>query len=189
MGRFSLSLQQRVVALLLLFSYSVHAKEVDGVSIPDSFQCEEKTLPLQATALRTATIFNIRVYIIAYYGDSKITSMKSAIETKPPFCFVVKYLRDVDNKDADKAWKYQFKESSNYPYPDLKSHVKILQDSFGEIKGERQHVFSFSKDKTKLFENGVLKGEIPGQEFQKNFLSIWYGTKPPTKKVQEQLLE
>lgn len=188
MGRISLFIQQGLI-LFALIPLTTLAKRVDGVLIPDSFECGGKNLPLKATALRTATFLSIRVYIIAYYGESKITGMKDADEVSRPLCFVVTYLRDVDNDDADKAWKFQFKESSNFPYPALDAHVKILQDSFGEIKGQRQHVFSFTKDKTDLFENGNLRGEIRGKEFQKNFISIWYGTKPPTKEVQEQLLE
>lgn len=181
MGRLSLSL------LTLLVSLSAQAKKFEGVNLADTLKCGAEELPLQGQGLRTATIFGIRVYVIAYYAKEKIEKNKYA-ETKPPLCFDVTYLRDVDNEDVDKAWKFQFKESSEYNYPKLDQDVKTLQDAFGEIKGDRNHRFFLLSGKTELHENGEKKGEIIGSDFQKSFLSLWFGNKPPTEDVQDGLL-
>ena len=189
MGSFTLSLQQKIIAVILLVSATNGwAKKIDGVKLPDSFQCGDQSLPFQGAGLRTATFLNIRVYIIAYYADKKISGPEDPAISARPICFEVTYLRDVDNEDVDKAWDFQFKNSSQYPYPELPAHVKKLQEYFGEIKGERKHVFALLPEKTILSENGAVKGEIPGPQFQRNFLSIWYGKKPPTQEVQDQLL-
>jgi hypothetical protein len=90
---------------------------------------------------------------------------------------------------VDKAWGFQFKESSMHPYPELEGHVKEIQKFFGEIKGERTENFVLEEGSTKIYENGALKGEIKGSEFQKNFLSLWFGKKPPTQELQEELLK
>ncbi len=168
--------------LILLSSNMVSAREIFETTIPDSLKCGDKTLTLQSAGLRTATIFNIRVYVVAIYGSSKGT-------TERPQCFEITYLRDVDNQDADKAWAFQFKESSEHLYPELQDHIKMLQDSFGDIQGERKHLFALLSGETQLSENGILKGKILGDDFQKNFLTIWFGKKPPTKEVQTQLLK
>lgn len=190
MGSFTLSIQQKIAILFFVLSLSPSgwAKKIDGEKIPDTLSCGEKSLPLQGAGLRTATIFNIRVYIIAYYGEKKILGLEDPTIAQRPVCFEVTYLRDVDDEDVDKAWDFQFKDSSQYPYAELPQHIKKLQSFFGEIKGERKHLFALLPGKTILSENGAIKGEIAGPEFQKNFLSIWYGKKPPTIEVQEQLL-
>jgi hypothetical protein len=155
------------------------AAEVHDIKVPDTLNCGGKVLPLQGSALRTATLFKIRVYVISYYAATKANATPDPEALARPVCFRVNYLRDIDDDDADKAWKYQFKESSEYPYPDLESHVKKLQESFGEIKGDRLHQFELVEGKTTLLENGVKKGEVDGTEFQKNFLSVWFGKKSP----------
>ncbi len=181
MGRFSLFIQQALI-LLAFSSHSAFAKKVEGIKFPETRECGGKTLPLQGTGLRTATLFNIRVYVMAYYAAEKKAPNK-------PSCFDLVYLRDFDAKDVDKAWAFQFKESSDFPYPQLDEHVKNIQDFFGEIKGDRKESFELSEGVTKVYEDGKLKGEIKGEEFQKNFLSLWFGKKPPTKDLQEELLK
>jgi hypothetical protein len=158
------------------------AKEVAGLKIPETYDCAGKSLPLQGAGLRTATWLKIKVYVLAYYAaEKKAPSM--------PSCFNLTYLRDFDNSDVDKAWSFQFRDSSMHPYPQLEEHVKEIQKYFGEIKGDRSENFVLEEGTTKVFENGVLKGEIKGPEFQKNFLSLWFGEKPPTPELQKELLK
>lgn len=159
--------------------------EIADTKIPDTMKCHGQELPLQAAGLRTATIFGIKVYVVALYAKEKLTDMNSIVR---PVCYEISYLRDVDNEDTDKAWEFQFKESSEHNYSELKNHISILKSSFGEIKGDRKHVFALSDKQTDLYENGVLMGKIEGTDFQKSFLSVWYGENPPTKDVKSALL-
>lgn len=177
------------LALLIftLLSFSSQAALFEGVDLPETLKCGGEELPLQGKGLRTATIFGIRVYVIAYYSKDRVEKDKYA-EAKTPLCFDVTYLRDVDNEDVDKAWKFQFEDSSEHKYPALAQDITILQDSFGEIKGKRNHRFFLLQGKTELFENGEKKGIIEGSDFQKSFLSMWFGKNPPTKDVQNGLL-
>lgn len=166
----------------VFFFLPLHAKTIYETEISDSLKCGSTNLPFQSAGLRTATFLNIRVYVVAIYAAKKTM-------TERPVCFEITYLRDVSDEDADKAWAYQFKESSEKVYPELDNHVKKLQDFFGDIKGARKHLFALLPNETQFWENGVLKGTIAGEDFQKNFLTIWFGKNPPTKEVQEQLLK
>lgn len=183
MGRFTLSL----LALLTFTTITAEAKKFEGINLPDTLKCGSEDLPLQGQGIRTATIFGIRVYVIAYYAKEKVLKHQYA-DAKTPMCFDVTYLRDVDNEDVDKAWKFQFQDSSEHKYLKLDQDIAVLQEAFGEIKGDRNHRFYLLLDKTELFENGERKGIIEGADFQKSFLSMWFGKKPPTKDVQNGLL-
>lgn len=189
MGCFSLSIRKALVFLLL--AGPVSAAEVDGVKLRDSMTCGGAELPLQAAGLRSATIFGIRVYVLAMYSPSQLPGgLKDPNIDKRPMCFEVHYLRDVEKEKVDQAWEYQFDESSEYPYPQLKEHIKLLQKFFGKIKANKGvHLFELTETGTRVFENGELKGEIPGKEFGKNFLSVFFGKNPPTKDLKEALLK
>lgn len=188
MGRFSLSLRKAIILFSLCLP--VFAAEVDGVKLKDKMNCGGVELPLVAAGLRDATIFNIRVYVLAMYAPAQVTSLTDPNVEKRPMCFEVHYLRDVEKAKVDEAWEYQFKESSEYEYPKLKDDIKLLQNFFGEIKKEKGiHLFELLENSTKVYETGVYKGEIPGKEFGKNFISVFYGKNPPTKKLREALMK
>lgn len=188
MGCISLSLRKALIISLL--SFPLLAAEVDGVKLKDKMLCGGVELPLVAAGLRDATIFNIRVYVLAMYAPTVVTSLKDPNIAKRPMCFEVHYLRDVEKKKVDEAWEYQFKESSEFAYPKLKDDIRLLQKFFGEIEAKKGvHLFELLEDTTKVYETGVYKGEIPGKEFSKNFISLFYGSNPPTKKLREALMK
>jgi len=188
MGSFSLPIWKKIVFLIFFPSF-VLAKNVQGISLSDSLECDGKILPLQSYGTRKATIFGIKVYVMAYYGEKAIKrdDPLNALSQRP-MCLDIHYLRDFDNEDVDKAWEYQFKESSTYPYPDLKQDLENIKLFFGAIKGKRKQSFKLTTDKTLILENDSLKGTIQGGNFQKNFLYIFFGKNPPTKDLKEELL-
>jgi hypothetical protein len=189
MGSLSLSIRKTVLVLTLLVT-RVHAAELEGIKLRDKIPCAGVELPLQAAGLRDATVFNIRVYVLAMYSSSLLPDgLKDQNIDKRPMCFEVHYMRDVEKAKVDEAWKFQFKESSEYPYPDLNKHITLLQQFFGKIEANKGvHLFELTENSTKVYENGEYKGEIPGKEFGKNFLSVFFGSNPPTKKLKKALL-
>lgn len=175
-------------SILLCLSPS-WAKKIEGVEVPEHYQVTEKEkVPLQGLGLRTATIFKIRVYLAALYAKMALKRSDDPHSLPRPVVLDVTYLRDFDEEDVDKAWAYQFKESSQFPYKELDQHVKDIQRFFGEIKGDRKESFVFLDGETMFYENGKLVGKISGKEFQKNFLSLFFGPKPPTEDLKKGLL-
>lgn len=180
MGCFTLSLRQKIlIALLLLPQLSLSA-ELEGVDVPKSVVCEGQETPLHGHGLRTATLLRIKIYVLAFYSQNL---------NSRPMCFHITYLKNFSDKDVDRAWDYQFKESGEHSYPLLKDHLVELKKYFGEISGERKQTIALVGDTTRFYENGKLKGEIKSEDFQKNFLSIWFGKNPPTEELQEALLK
>jgi hypothetical protein len=191
MGCFSLSFYKKVLTLSWLFFLTLASTraEIEGVNVPEKFKCADQELALSGAALRTATFFKIKIYVLALYASQRIKTGSGSELEQRPLCFVMTYLKDFDEKDVDRAWDYQFKESSEHPYPDLKNHIKELKHFFGEIKGLRKQTIELSLDSTKFYENDKLKGEIKSKDFQQSFLSIWFGKNPPTKDLKETLLQ
>jgi len=174
-----------MVAFYTSASFSL---EVGSTNVPETMKCGDKNLALSAVAIRTATFFNIKIFVLAIYAAKKLAPIKDQYNQELPICFEITYLRDIDKKDADAAWELTFQQSSDYPYPELKNHLARLKGFTGPIKNERKHLFEFLPESTKFYENGIYKGEFKEKEFQKNFYSIWFGKNPPTKELKQQLL-
>ncbi len=188
MGRFTLSFFKIIFCTLFTLSWASAAK-IEGVNIPATMNCEGKEIPLSGAGIRTATFLRVKVFVLAVYAPEKIKTGQGAELEQRPMCFQMTYLREFDNEDVDKAWDFQFKDSAEYDYPTLKDDIMNLKKFFGEIKDERTESLALTSETTKVYENGKLKGEIKGKDFQKSFLSIWFGSKPPTKDLQKDLLK
>jgi hypothetical protein len=191
MGRFSLSFFKKILIAFFVIplSFAQADATIEGVGIPTSFKCAEKEVPLSGSGLRTATFFKIKIYVLSLYAAVKIKNGAPEELDQRPICFVMTYLKDFNEKDVDRAWDYQFKESGEYSYPELKKNIQELKGFFGGISGSRRQTIELSADSTKFYENDTLRGEIKGSEFQKTFLSIWFGKNPPTQDLKDSLLK
>jgi len=59
-----------------------------------------------------------------------------------------------------KAWDYQFEE-----------------------------IFCLIENSTQIYKSGKLKGKIKDKNYQKSFLSIWFGSNSPAKELKESILK
>lgn len=191
MGRITLPFFKKILTgfFVIFLSLAQANSTIEGVTIPALMKCDGKDVPISGSGLRTATFFKIKIYVLSLYAGEKIKSGAPDELEQRPLCFVMTYLKDFDEKDVDRAWDYQFKESADFTYPDQKKHIQQLKDFFGGIRGERKQTIELSLDSTKFYENDTLKGEIKGREFQKTFLSIWFGKNPPTQDLKDALLK
>lgn len=188
MGRIPLSFFKKISPLfILIFSLGAFALEKNGVKLDQTKTCLGETVPLQGAGLRTATIFGVKIYVLSYYASGSASREVPYLEARPA-CFEIHYLREFDKKDVDRAWDFQFKESSMHAYQSESQDRELLKKFFGDIKKGSTHLFELGKGETFLRENGELKGKITGEDFQKSFISIWFGKKPPTEDLQTELL-
>lgn len=174
----------KLITLLLFLIHPIsHARSLGGLNIPQTRLCGGKVLSLKGAGLRTATIFDIKIYVVAIYAETPI------INKRRPLCFDITYLRDFDETEVDKAWAFQIRESADIDYPGRMKDIRTLQKMFGKIEGMRTQRLELLNGTTRVFENDELKGEIAGENFQRSFISVWAGKKPPTKELQSDLLK
>ncbi len=190
MGSFSLSFFKKILIFNILFlAFTAFGDvKIEGVNLPATMKCAGEEIALSGHGLRTATFFKIKIYVAGFYAKEKVTPLHLEKLDQRPLCFSFTYLKDFSDSDVDRAWNYQFEESSEHSYPKFKDDIKLLKSFFGKIHGERNQVIELSQDSTFFYENSKLAGEIKGADFQKAFLSIWFGKKPPTEELKKSLL-
>jgi hypothetical protein len=190
MGSLSLSFFKKIIifCLILFSSLSISGVKLEGVDIPEKLTCAGQELPVSGYGLRTATFFKIKIYVLGIYANKKIQQGRIEELNQRPLCFSFTYLKDFSDKDVDRAWDYQFKESADHSYPELKNDLKSLKSFFGEIKGNRKQMIEIHEDSVQFYENDKNVGTIKGKDFQKAFLSIWFGKNPPTEDLKKSLL-
>src|SRR4051812_36731362 len=95
-----------VLALVQIFIGSTcFGSSVDEHIFQDSINFDGKTLRLNGTGIRKATIFNVEVYAAGLYLEQKSLNALEILNSKSVKIIEMKFLRDVSSDKMKDAWK------------------------------------------------------------------------------------
>jgi hypothetical protein len=99
------------------------------------------------------------------------------------------FLRAVDKGRVISAWTQQLDHSVSYKYDDYetdrRTFIKMLSS---KIENGGTQTVQLLGDKTIIVDQGVHKGDIDGRDFQRAFLSMWFGERAVAEDLKANLL-
>ena len=166
------------------------ALEIQGVAVPPAAQVAGQTLPLNGAGLRTFTllVLPIKVYVAAFYAPEPLRSEAAVLASPGPMEFRFTFLRAVGASDVSRAWTSQFASSNTYTYPGYEKDRDSFIGMFGALRQGGVEKVQFVGTDTLVYDQGTLKGTIAGRDFQKAFLSLWFGSDPVSTDLKAALL-
>ena len=178
-----------VLAILLAMPFA-RALEIQGVSVPPTAQVAGQSLPLNGAGLRTFTLLlvPIKIYVAAFYTPGPLRSEAEVLASPGPMQFTFTFLRAVGASDVTEAWTSQFANSVTYTYPGYKKDRDSFIGMFGALQQGGVQMVQFIGTDTLVYDQGLLKGTIAGRDFQKAFLSLWFGSNPVSPDLKSALL-
>jgi hypothetical protein len=178
-----------ILATAMAFPFA-HAVEIQGVKVPPSAAAGGQTLSLNGAGLRTFTLLMIpiKIYVAAFYTPAPLKSESAVLGSAGPLRFDFTFLRAVDASDVAKAWSSQFAASATYSYPGYEKDRDAFVAMFGALQQGGVQSVSFVGTDTQIFDQGTSKGTIAGRDFQKAFLSMWFGSNPVSTDLKAALL-
>ena len=181
-----------LTALVFLGSGSAqaHSLRIEGVDVPGQCSVGGHSLHLNGAGLRTFSMFAvpIKVYVASFYSVSPLKTEQDVRHAPGPMQFDFSFLRSVGQMDVRKAWTAQFAQSVSYTYPGYPKDRDSFVSMFGGVRQGGVERVQLIGTNTLIFDSGSLRGTIPGRNFQKAFLSLWFGSKPVSKRLKSQLL-
>ena len=179
-----------IFAISLLGALPVSALEIQGVTVPATAQVAGTTLRLNGAGLRTFSLLMvpIKIYVASLYTPVAIRTASSMMDAAGPMQFDFTFLRAVSQSDVAKAWTSQFAQSVSYTYPGYASDRDAFIAMFGPLQSLGVEQVQFVGTNTVVMDQGVHKGTIPGRDFQKAFLSLWFGSNPVASDLKAALL-
>jgi hypothetical protein len=176
--------------VLFLGLLPVQALEIQGVNVPPRMTIDGITLSLNGAGLRTFSLMMvpIRIYVAAFYAPAPLRSESAIMASEGPMQFDFTFLRDVGRADVSKAWSSQFSQSVSYTYPGYERDRDAFIGMFGALKNGGVEQVRFVGTNTVVFDQGIQRGTIPGRDFQKSFLSLWFGSNPVAPDLKNALL-
>ena len=178
------------LALWLAVCSGIYALEIEGVQVPAEKSVEGKELKLNGAGVRTVKLafVPIKAYVASFYAPSPIRNEAEAVASPGPLLFNFTFLQGVGQGQVTEAWNAQFKASVTHSYAGLAEDQKKFVAMFGPLKKGGVEAVEIVGDETRVYDGGTLKGAIKGQDFRKAFLSVWFGSKPVTPSLKEELL-
>lgn len=166
------------------------ALQIEGVVIPPSVTLAGHVLQLNGAGLRTFKLLMvpIKVYVAAFYAPTPLRSPDEVDASPGPMEFDFTFLRTVSQSDVTAAWMGQFSHSVINTYPGYDKERDAFIAMFGPLSSGGVEKVQFVGSDTMVFDQGRLKGTVSGRDFQRAFLSLWFGPKPAGKKLRTSLL-
>jgi len=179
-----------VLLAMLAMSRAGVAVEIQGVNVAPQVQVAGNSLQLNGAGLRTFTLLMvpIRIYVAAFYTPAALRTVEAVMASAGPMQFDFTFLRAVGQSDVAKAWTSQFAQSVSYTYPGYARDRDAFIALFGPLSSGGVEQVRFVGTNTEVFDQGTKKGTIPGRDFQKSFLSLWFGSKPVASDLKAALL-
>jgi hypothetical protein len=178
---------------MLLFVLSLvspaHAREFEGVTMPDSASVGGQSLVLNGMGLREKFFLNINVG--GLYLPAKTTDGQSAIDQDVPKKLVM-HFQYSGGVPKDKMLEAYEEGLSNNASALKSSQAENLATFYGwlsDMAAGDEIVYEYVPGTgTTVWVKGAKKGTIAGSDFMKALFSIYLGKTPPTADLKAGLL-
>lgn len=177
-----------VVLALLFLSPAAQAREIAGVSLPDSVQLGATSLSLNGAGVRKKAF--ISVYVAALYTAGKQTDAAAAVSAKTPKRMALHFLRDVDADKIRAAWRDGF--DANVPAAERGAMSEAIDRFVGAFpdmkKGGTVWIDNIPDVGLRLSIDNAPKATYRGEAFIAAVFKIWLGEKPAQARLKRELL-
>jgi hypothetical protein len=175
----------------VVFTTSINARELDGVSMPDSVMLSGTDTPLVLNGMGYRTKFVFDIYVGALYTESKVSSQKAVHAlTGPKRVAMHMVLDEVSHAKMADAWREGFEDNnSDVQLEKLKARLKVFVAYFPDLKKGNEVLLDYIPDVgTRVTISGEEKGVIEGADFNAALLDVWLGEEPADDDLKDAML-
>jgi len=173
--------------LCLTTALPVLAKEVAGVSLPETTTVEEKTLKLNGAGLRKKAVF--KVYVAGLYLETPSRDAGAVISSDQVKRMQLSILRSLDHSKITEAISEGFEKNSKGEFPALKARLDRLNSMIPNVEKGDQILLTWVPGKgTMVAAKNLEKGVIEGKDFADALFSVWLGANPVQEDLKKALL-
>jgi hypothetical protein len=175
------------LALCLITRLPALAKEVAGVSLPETTTVDGKTLKLNGTGLRKKVVF--KVYVAGLYLETPSRDAAVVISSDQVKRMQLSILRSLSTAQINEAINEGFEKNSSAQMPALKARLAKLNAMIPNVeKGDEILLTYVPARGTVVAAKNVEKGVIEGKDFADALFSVWLGGNPIQEDLKKALL-
>ncbi len=166
----------------------------EKVEMPTVQHVDGVTLKKNGHGVRSINFFgwDINVYMAGFYSAEPLLSETDVLKSHDsnlPMQLDFTFLRTVDEGRVVSAWTQQLDHSVSYKYDGFESDRDVFIQMFSnKIENGGTQTVQLVGDKTVMLDQGVHKGNIVSRDFQRAFLSMWFGDRAVAEDLKANLL-
>ena len=164
------------------------AAEISGVKLPDQVTVQGKTLKLNGTGLRQATILKINAYAAGLYLENGMHDGDAIANSDQLKSIEMVFMRDVSAKQMADAFQEWFDKNCVAGCAELKPHIGKLQGLLKDMKKGETMAYRFLADGVEVMIRGQKAGKVGDKAFSHQLIRVWIGKNPPNTELKEGLL-
>jgi hypothetical protein len=173
---------KRLAAVIacLLYALPVQARDVDGVTVPETLTLagEKAALVLNGAGLRTRYL--AKVYVAALYVARPASRPEAVLDSKDARAIAIHMRRDTDAEQIATAFLTSVAKNHD------RAEMQALQDRLTRFKlmmpalkrDDALRLEFATSGATRVVVNDQLVGALDGADFQRALLRIWLGSRP-----------
>ena len=185
-------MKQLLAAICFLANaFPAFAAEVSGIKVDDRATLDGQNLVLNGAGMRTRLF--IKVYVGALYVPQKTNDIQGVVARNQPRRLTLALQRDVGADQLLEALRAGLADNNSQAVLDaIKAQVgqfATIFKSVGEAKSGQMITIDYTPaEGTKISLDGIAKGTIAGEVFNKALMSAWLGDKPVQESLKKALL-
>lgn len=173
--------------LFLASLFSAEAKEMEGVTMPDTATVGGQSLVLNGMGLREKYFIN--VYVGGLYLPEKTTDAKSAIDKDVPKKMVMHFQYAVGKDKMLEAYEEGLTNNAAALKASQAANFQTFYGWLSDMGVNDEIVYEYVPGKgTTVTVKGAVKGTIEGVDFMKALFGIYLGPTPPTANLKSGLM-
>jgi hypothetical protein len=163
------------------------ARELAGVSMPDTLSVGDKALKLNGLGLRKKAIF--KVYVGGLYLESPSKDAAAILASDQAKAVRMTFLRDVSKGQLKDAFGEGFENNAKEKAAAQKAAIDRLYALLPDMKENESLSFAYVPGKGTSVSHGDKElGVIEGKDFADALFSLWLGPKPPSEDLKKGML-
>lgn len=160
-----------------------------SVTFADTAHVGGSSLVLNGLGIRTATIFNVEVYVAGLYIPERSVDAEAIIASNEPWRLMLKFVHDAEAPDIRDAFQQGFERVTGGNLAPLKDRMDRLDQQIVAIKEGEYLSFTYSPATASLtIDLNGRSGTIEGADFADAILSMSLGPNPPNPSLKAGLL-
>lgn len=178
-----------VLIAAFLTCSQAYAKEISGVSMPDTFMAGQTNLILNGAGIRTK--FFMKMYVGGLYLLQKSNDALKVIGTDEAMAIRLHIVSSmITSERMEAATREGFENATNNNIAPIKAQIEKFVAVFKD-KIQENDTYDFVNVMGKgveIYKNGKLNTLIEGVPFKQALFGIWLCDKPAQKSLKEEML-
>lgn len=180
----------RVIVALLLWTGSVQAATLGGMTFPDTYPVNGQTLLLNGLGLRTLTILNVRVYVAGLYLTQRTHDAQQILASSTPKVLLLQFIRSGSKEQV--ARQFRAGEEINCGDgscdPADQADFDRMVAAAPEARAGETFTFIITKDGVRFYADSNLLFQSTKADLGRLILLGFIGNRPPSPELRQGLL-